>query len=231
MKQVVIAGATGLIGRELIRQLDQRKDVELTALVRRAGTLRDLSGRVKEVVFDYSAAEDLERLGAELPCDVLFCALGTTLKRAGSPEAFREVDLGFPAALIQRLAGVHPRATFALVSSVGAGDPRGLYLSTKAEVERILADSGLPHVILRPSLLLGSREEFRLGERLTALLLARPYLFLAKLLAPQSRTLWRYAPIQAAQVAKAMIWTCLDNPPSTGGKVLSGLALHHPIMT
>jgi uncharacterized protein YbjT (DUF2867 family) len=231
MMQIVIAGATGLVGRELVRQLDERKDVEFTALVRRAGTLRELSGRVKEVVFDYRSPADLERLGTEIPCDALFCALGTTLKRAGSPEAFREVDLEFPAALIRRLAGLQPRAAFALVSSAGAGHPRGLYLNTKAEVERILVDSGLPHVILRPSLLLGRRTEFRFAERLSAFLLARPYLFAARLLAPQSRTVWRYAPIQAAQVAKAMIWTCLDNPPASGSKVLSGLALHHPILT
>ncbi len=230
MKQIVIAGATGLVGRELVRQLDERREVEFTALVRRPGTLRSLSGRVKEVVFDYHSDADLARLGTEIPCDLLFCAIGTTLKRAGSPEAFRDVDLGIPAALIHRLAQLPEKPHFALVSSAGANHPRGLYLETKAEAERVLVDSGLPYLILRPSLLLGPREEFRLAERLSAIFLARPYLAAAKLLAPQSRTIWRYAPIQAEQVAKAMIWTCLENPPGTGGKVLSGLALHHPIM-
>lgn len=230
MRRVVIAGATGLVGRELVRQLEERRDVEFTALVRRAGTLRALSGRVKEVVFDYRSRADLDRLGTEIPCDDLFCALGTTLKKAGSPDAFREVDLAFPSALIARLATLQPRPAFALVSSAGAGHPRGLYLETKAEVERVLVDSGLPYLIVRPSLLLGPREEFRLAERLGALLLARPYLAAARYLAPRSRTLWRFAPIQASQVAKAMIWTCLDTPPGAGGRVLSGLALHHPIL-
>ena len=90
MRQVVIAGATGLVGRELVRQLAERRDVETTALVRRQGALKGFASRVREVVFDYRSSTELERLGAELPCDLLFCALGTTLKRAGSPEAFRE---------------------------------------------------------------------------------------------------------------------------------------------
>ncbi|BDU77066.1 NAD(P)H-binding protein [Mesoterricola sediminis] len=230
MKQVVVAGSTGLVGREILKQLDGREDVEVTALVRRPGALGGLSGRIREAAFDFRSPADLARLGADIPCDLLVCAIGTTLRKAGSPEAFREVDLAIPQALVQRLAELEHRPTFALVSSAGANRPRGLYLQTKAEAERALVDSGLPYLIVRPSLLLGKREEFRLGERLAALFLARPYLFAAKLLAPQSRTLWRYAPIQASQVAKAILWTCLESPQGPGGKVLSGLSLHHPIM-
>jgi uncharacterized protein YbjT (DUF2867 family) len=230
MRNVVIAGATGLVGRELVRQLEARKDVEFTALVRRAGTLRALSGRVKEVVFDYRSPADLERLGTEIPCDLLFCAVGTTLKKAGSPAAFREVDLAIPSALIARLAVLQPHPAFALVSSAGAGHPKGLYLETKAEVEKVLVASGLPYLIARPSLLLGDREEFRLAERLGSFLLAKPYLAAARYLAPRSAFIWRYAPIEASQVAKAMIWMSLDNPNATGTRVLSGLALHHPIL-
>ncbi len=230
MRNIVIAGATGLVGRELVRQLDPRKDVDFTALVRRPGTLRSVSGRVKEVVFDYRSPADLERLGTEIPCDLLLCALGTTLKKAGSPEAFREVDLGFTAALVNRLAALRTDPAFALVSSAGAGHPRGLYLETKAEAEKVLVASGLPYLIVRPSLLLGDREEFRLAERLGAFLLAKPYLAAARYLAPRSRFLWRFAPIEASQVAKAIIWMTLDNPHPSGSRVLTGLALHHPIL-
>jgi len=228
-RNVVVAGATGLVGRELIRLLERRADVSFTALVRRTGALRAESGRVREEVFDYGDPAAYARLGAEIPCDVLLCALGTTLGRAGSPEAFRAVDLGYPVALMRRLAELEPRPVFAAVSSVGADRPRGLYLKTKAEMEQALVDSGLPHVIVRPSLLLGARGEFRLGERLAAGLLARPYLFAARLLAPQSRLLWQYAPIQAERVAEALLRSCLDEPAA--GKVLSGLALHHPILS
>ena len=230
MKRILIAGATGLVGRELIRQLDARKEVEVTALVRRTGTLRALSGRVREVVFDYEDPASYARLGTELPCDLCLCALGTTLKKAGSPEAFRTVDRDYPAALIGALARLQPRPAFALVSSAGAGHPKGLYLKTKAEVEQVLVDSGLPYLIVRPSLLLGDREDFRMAERLSAWFLAKPYLAAARYLAPQSKLIWRYAPIEAGQVAKAMLWSCLDTLPSDGGRVLTGLALHHPIM-
>jgi uncharacterized protein YbjT (DUF2867 family) len=230
LRHVVVAGATGLVGRELIRQLEARRDLTFTALVRRTGTMGAESGRVHEVVFDFEDPAAYERLGTELPCDVLLCALGTTLQRAGSPEAFRRVDLDYPAALVERLARLETRPLVGMVSSAGAAHPRGLYLNTKAELEKRLVDSGLPYVIVRPSLLMGDRAEFRLGERLFLALLGRPYLFAARLLAPQSRLLWRLAPIHASAVASALLRSCLDQPPSTCGRVLAGLALHHPIL-
>jgi uncharacterized protein YbjT (DUF2867 family) len=190
-RHIVVAGATGLVGRELIRQLERRPDVAFTALVRRPGTLRVESGRVREEVFAYEDPASYQRLGTDIPCDALLCALGTTLKRAGSSAAFRQVDLDYPLALMARLAQLGPRPLFGVVSSAGTGHPRGLYLTTKAEMEKALMDSGLPYVIVRPSLLMGDRPEFRLAERLALGLVAKPYLFAAKLLAPQSRLVWR----------------------------------------
>jgi uncharacterized protein YbjT (DUF2867 family) len=225
-----VAGATGLVGRELIRQLDLRPDVSCVALVRQSGRLRRESSRVREVMFDFEDPAAYERLGTEIPCDVLLCALGTTLRDAGSPEAFRKVDRDIPVRLMDRLAHGEGRPRFGVVSSAGAGRPHGLYLRTKADMEKHLLDSGLSYVIVRPSLLLGDRPRFRLGERLLATLLARPYLAAARLLAPQSRLLWRFAPVHASQVASALIRTCLDEPPTQHGRVLSGLALHHPIL-
>ena len=229
-KNIVVAGATGLVGRALIRQLDARPELQVTALVRQRGALRAESGRVREEAFDYQDPASYARLGTDIPCDVLFCALGTTLKRAGSPQAFRQVDLHYPLALIQRLAQLEARPLFAVVSSAGAGHPRGLYLATKAEMEKTLVDSDLPYVIVRPSLLMGERSEFRLGEKLFLALVGKPYLFIARLLAPQSKLVWRFAPIHAEQVASALIRCCLDEPPTLCGRVLSGLGLHHPIL-
>lgn len=230
LQHVVVAGATGLVGRALVRQLDARPEVSCTALVRRVGSLRGESGRVREVAFDYADPAAYERLGTEVPCDVLLCALGTTLKRAGSPEAFRQVDLGYPMAFMNRLARLEPHPTFGVVSSAGAGHPKGFYLKTKAEMEKALVDSGLPYVIVRPSLLMGDRAEFRLGERLVLALFGKPYLAAARMLAPQSKLVWRFAPIDASAVAAALLRTCLDEPPAGSGRVLSGLTLHHPIL-
>lgn len=230
IKQVVVAGATGMVGRELIRQLDARPDVEVTALVRGTGRLKGISSRVNEIPFDFDRPEDLARLGADLPCDVLMCALGTTLKEAGSQEAFRRVDRDYPMALMVRLAQLEQRPLFAVVSSVGAAHPRGFYLQTKAEMEKALFESGLPYLIFRPGLLLGERRTFRLGEWVAARLLARPYLAFARAFMPQSRLAWKFAPIAAEDVAKAMVRCCLDEPPSRHHRVLSGLVLQHPIM-
>lgn len=229
-KQIVVVGASGLVGQELIRLLHDRKDLDFTALVRRPGSARGVSDRVKEVIFDFEAPDQYQRLGTEIPCDLLFCALGTTLKAAGSPEAFRRVDLEYPKRLIERLATLDPKPGFGLVSSLGAGAPKGLYLSTKAELEACLRASGLPHLIARPSLLLGEREEFRLGERLATLFLAKPYLALAQFFAPRSLQVWRAAPIQASQVALSLTECCLDKPLKPEGRILEGLYLHHPIL-
>ena len=230
MRQVVVAGATGLVGREILRALAERKDVRVHALVRRSGALAGAEGAPEEVPFDYEDEASYARLGTEIPCDVLLCTLGTTLKRAGSKEAFCRVDRDYPAALMARLAALEPRPVFGLVSAAGAGHPKGFYLETKAQAEKALMDAGLPYVLVRPSLLLGRRSEFRPGERLMQVLLARPYLFLARSFAPQARTLWRYAPIEASAVAQALVRACLDLPPTELPKVLSGLALHHPIL-
>lgn len=229
-KSVVVAGATGLVGREIIRLLDQRTEVEFTALVRREGVLLGEAGRVKEARFDFDDPAAYQRIGTEIPCDVLLCALGTTIKTAGSQEAFRKVDLDYPSRLMARAAQLDPKPTFGIVSSAGAAKPKGFYLQTKAAMEKALVDSGLPHVIVRPSLLLGDRDEFRLGERLATVLVAKPYLGFIKIAAPQSRWLWKYAPIHASQVAAALVRTCVDDPPRTTGKVLQGLMLHHPIL-
>jgi len=229
-KHVVVAGATGLIGHELIRQLHERPEASFTALVRKASQLGNLSDRVREVIFDFEDPASYARLGTEIPCDVLLCALGTTMQKAGTKEAFRKVDLEIPRALIQRAAELEPKPVFGLVSAAGAGHPKGFYLQVKAEAEKALLDSGLPYAIVRPSLLMGEREEFRLGEKLALMFLAKPFLALARTFAPHSKVVWKYAPIEATKVAEALIRVCVDEPPYQQGRLLSGLELHHPIL-
>jgi uncharacterized protein YbjT (DUF2867 family) len=225
---VVVAGATGLIGKELIRQLEERKDVAFTALVRKTGRLRTVSGRVQEVVFEFENVQAYERLGTEIPCDVFLCALGTTIQTAGSPEAFRHVDLELPKRFLARLSTLEKKPMVGIVSSVRADQPKGLYLETKAAMEQAVRESGLPHVIVRPSLLMGERKEYRIGEKLGQFL-SKPFLFFAKLLAPQNRLLWKYLPIEASAVAHTLILTTLDEPTPASARIIEGLRLHHPI--
>ncbi len=230
MKQVVVVGGTGLVGRELLRQLHDRSGVTCTALVRREGIVGQLSDRVREVRFDFDNPNHYARLGTDIPCDVFLCALGTTLRKAGDAERFRDIDFGIPMRFLDRLRRLDPKPLVGLVSSAGADRPRGLYLRVKAELERALLDSGLPYVIVRPGLLLGEREEPRPLERLASLAFGRPYLALARAFFPRSRRIWRYAPIEAHAVARALVRTCVDDPILQTGRVLSGLGLHHPIL-
>ncbi len=201
-----MTGGTGLVGREALRQLAARPDVEATALVRRAGA--GLPEGVQERVFDYEQSASYDALGGEIPCDVLLCCLGTTRKKAGSDEAFRRVDRDYPIRLLERLRGLPGRPVFGLVSSVGAERGAGLYLKTKAEVEAAVRASGLPFVIVRPSLLVGEREESRPGERL-GLAVSVPF-FRALQIFATGELVARYAPIEGARVAAALIRGALD---------------------
>jgi uncharacterized protein YbjT (DUF2867 family) len=215
---VVVAGATGLVGREVLAFGGRQSGVRLLALVRKAPA--GLPPEVLEVPFDYESAGSYANLGDGVPCDILICALGTTRAKAGSDEAFRRVDRDYPLRLIERLAQLTPRPLFALVSSVGAGGA-GLYLQTKAEVEEALVKSGLPHVIVRPSLLLGERGEQRTGEQV-ATAVGVPFGKLVRAVGVKS--LERYAPIEAADVARALLKSSLASPRPTR-LVLEGRAL------
>lgn len=122
----------------------------------------------------------------------MLCALGTTLRRAGSRERFREVDLGYPLRIAE-LALRRGAGHFLLVSSVGA-DPgsRFFYSRVKGELEQAILELGYPAVtVVRPSLLLGERREFRPGEQI-----AKRFGFLA----PP-----RYRPVHAADVAAILV--------------------------
>jgi uncharacterized protein YbjT (DUF2867 family) len=218
-RSVVVAGGTGLVGREALRLLVGRGDVGVTALVRRPGA--GLPAGVTERVFDYEQAASYEALGGEVPCDALLCCLGTTRKKAGSDEAFRRVDRDYPLRLLERLAALPRRPVFGLVSSIGADRPGGLYLTTKAEVEAAVMASGLPYVIVRPSLLVGEREESRPGERL-GLALGVPFFKALQAVAP-GNLVARYAPIQGAQVAAALIRGALDEEAPR--RILEGKSL------
>jgi uncharacterized protein YbjT (DUF2867 family) len=141
--------------------------------------------------------------------DDVFCCLGTTIKRAGGRDAFRAVDYDLPVKLAQvtRDCGADH---FSLVSSLGA-DPnaRSFYLRVKGETERAISAVGIRSLaFLRPSLLLGSREERRLGEsfgRIVATTL-RPLLV---------GSLRRYRAIDARDVAVAMVLVAASTPYGT----------------
>lgn len=159
MKQAVIAGATGLVGAECLHLLLQRYD-SVTAFVRRS--TGNAHPRLHERHIDF------DRLGTvEIPPGAhVFCALGTTIKTAGSQEAFRHVDYEYPKMLAERAADA-ASTRFILISSVGANArSKNFYLRTKGELEDAVLALPIEAVhILRPSVLVGERAESRPGEK------------------------------------------------------------------
>jgi uncharacterized protein YbjT (DUF2867 family) len=202
----VVAGATGLVGRELIaRLLREPRYRHITALARRPLAAGDERLDVVEAAFDRlpQLLQAVENAGGWID---VFCCLGTTFGAAGSEAAFRRVDHDYVLALGRWAlsAGAH---RMVVISALGADpDSRVFYNRVKGETERDLAALGLRSlVVVRPSLLAGERTEFRFGERL-ALLVARPL----RMLIPA-----RVRPVAAADVAQAMLDAALaDAPPS-----------------
>ena len=138
---------------------------------------------------------DFDHLDADaepLAVDQILCALGTTIKDAGSQEAFRRVDFDYPVAAAK--LGLERGAThFLLVSALGANaDSRIFYSRVKGEVENALRTLGYRSItIVRPSLLLGNRDQPRVGEEI-----GRRVGFLAP---------GKYRPVQARDVAFALV--------------------------
>ena len=195
-RTALVAGATGLVGRALVEQLAAASVyTRLGALVRRLPG--DLPAGVTPTVADF---EHLDRVGERLAVDHVYCALGSTIRQAGSQPAFRRVDHDYVVSLAKG-AREHGASHFLLVSSVGA-DPRSrvFYSRVKGEVEAALQALGYPSLtIVRPSLLLGNRAEFRLAE------------VLAKPLGPLMPR--RYRPVHARAVAATLIRAAREGRP------------------
>ena len=194
MKRVCLVGATGLIGYSVIEEAVGRNDVRIIGLARREIALPG-GARMELLVADTGGwAEAIAAANAE----VLVCTLGTTIRRAGSEEAFRAVDhdLVLQCARAARDAGIERMIT---VSSVGADTGRNFYLRTKGEVETALGKCGFKRLdILRPGLLRGARAEHRPLEGLGQIVGPVADLFL-------HGGMRQYRSIRAATVARAIL--------------------------
>lgn len=193
-RAVALVGATGLVGGECLRLLVREPAFSrVVALTRRP---LPASVEARETVTTLEAAvvdfDDPASYAPHLAVDAVICALGTTIKVAGSQERFRHVDYDYPLG-IARAALDRGASHYLLVSSAGA-DPRSrvFYSRVKGELEQSLR--ALPFMsvtIVRPSLLLGPREQVRLGEAI-----AKRLAFLV----PD-----KYKPVQASAVAAVLV--------------------------
>jgi uncharacterized protein YbjT (DUF2867 family) len=190
MRQAWIAGSTGLVGHILSEKLAALHVYDqVTKLVRRSSL--DASG---EVVVNY------DQLALRAPADSdFFCCLGSTIKKAGSQQAFRLVDEKYVVRFAEEAKRSGARC-LVVISAVGA-DPKSkvFYNRVKGQMEDGVRRVGLRSVyILRPSLLLGERKESRFAERVAV---SMAPLMSAVMAGP----LRKYRPIQASRVAEIAI--------------------------
>jgi len=194
MRSAIVVGATGLTGTSLIEQLCENDDyVSVIVIARRELQYKHPKLEVKIRNFDTLEEKDIEF------AHELYCCLGTTIKKAGSREAFEKVDFEYPLA-IASLAKKRGIPHMLVITAMGANEQSSIYYNrVKGKLEQALMELGLQRLsIIRPSLLVGQREEFRFGEKLgeTVLKLTKPLLI---------GPLKRVRSIDVSQVAKAMI--------------------------
>jgi uncharacterized protein YbjT (DUF2867 family) len=196
-RSALLVGTTGLIGGRLLSRLIAHPDYDrVVAWVRRPVSLQ--IHKFSQVVVDFDRLGDY---AAQFGAQDVYVALGTTIKQAGSQEAFRRVDFDYPVELA-RIAKERGAQRFLLVSALGAdARSRVFYSRVKGEVEQAVAAIGIPHTwFFRPALLVGPRKEDRPGERFGNAV--------GKVIAPLLiGGLRKYRPIAADAVAAAMVYS------------------------
>jgi uncharacterized protein YbjT (DUF2867 family) len=194
-KTAILLGSTGLVGNHVLQLLLTDTDFEkVKVFVRKLLPINHT--KLEQHAVNFNDTSSFEKL---VTGDVIFCCLGTTIKTAGSQEAFKKVDYEYPLTFAQagKQNGVKQ---YLIISSIGATrETSNFYLKTKGEVEAAIKNLNFDSlVILRPSMLLGDRKEFRLGELIGKLLMqASSFIFIG--------SLKKYKAIQASVVAQTMI--------------------------
>ncbi len=193
-KTATLIGATGLIGSQILQQLIDDADFrKIKVLVRRP--FKFVHPKIELIQLDF--ADEVAYQAAIAGSDAVFCSVGTTLKQVNSDMvAYRKIDYDIPVNAA-RFCVATGCPKFLLVSSIGANSQSSnFYLKLKGEVEEKVGSLGIPSVaVFRPSMLLGERAEFRLGEKVGQTLMGVLGFMIPK----------PYKAIDVKTVAKAMI--------------------------
>ena len=201
-RSALLVGATGMVGGYVLKELLKEEAYERVHVVTRRSIEKD-HGKLREHLIDFN---ELESALGEIEADHVYIAIGTTISKAKSKEAFKEVDLEYP----YKIADImHERGAkkLAVVSALGADvESNFFYSRVKGEMEEKI--TGIPYkgtYLLRPALLLGPRKEFRFGEKMgeVANAIFKPVML---------GSLERYKGIKASHVARTMIQLMLKGP-------------------
>lgn len=200
---ICLAGGSGLVGHELLLILAQLEQFTTVKAVSRS-PLGKIPLHVDNIIINF---EQLEKYSEQLEASIFVCCLGTTIKKAGSKNAFKHVDYDY-VLNFARVAEKVGAQKLIVISAMGA-DPhsRIFYNRIKGEMEQDLKKLNIPQVeIFRPSLILGQRKEHRTGEAWGQRL--SPYLN-PLLMGP----LKKYRAIEAKTIARAMAIASLNFQP------------------
>ncbi|MFW5708067.1 MAG: oxidoreductase [Bacteroidota bacterium] len=207
MKTALIAGATGLVGSFLLDELLENDNYsQVKILVRKK--MEKAHPKLTQIVFDYDNPDQ-----SAVKADDVFCCLGTTIRKAGSKEAFEKVDYEYPLKLAQ-LAHKNGSKSFHLVTALGADEKSMFfYNKVKGKVEREVSKIPFDSLcIYRPSMLLGPRREFRLGEEV-----AKRFMKTFGFLFSRNTK-----GIHVSQVARCMVSNANEDQPEPIRVILSG---------
>jgi uncharacterized protein YbjT (DUF2867 family) len=210
-RKALLLGATGLIGKELLHLLLAENEYEQVNIIVRNGV--DIHHpKLNTVIDNLDSMDSYEDM---FKVDDIYCCLGTTIKKAGTRENFQKVDLDYPLQAA-RLGLKQGASKYLVVSAIGADENSPFFYSrVKGRLEEGLTKMGFESVIIfRPSLLLGKREEVRIGEK-AAELVSVPLGFLFK------GKLRKYRPVQGEAVASMMLAAALL--PGKGIKVFESI--------
>lgn len=211
---MLLAGATGLVGGECLRLLlaDEAFD-RVVVLSRRPLPEIKQTSKLHVHVVDF---DNLHTSSGLFHVDAVLCALGTTIKQAGSREQFRRVDYGYPLEMA-RLGVEQGARHFLLVSALGANArSRLFYNRVKGELEEAVTALPYPSLtITRPSLLLGNREDSRRGEEA-----AKRFGFLLP---------GKLKPVRAGAVAAALVQAAKEEQPGRRIFESAEIRRQHPV--
>ncbi len=206
-RALFIAGATGAVGQRVVTQATEHH-IAVVPHARPGSASKIVHPKVVTVALT----------GADLPgvlseCTTVVQLIGTMRKRFAAGDTYETSDIGTTRDLVAAAKAAKTIDHLVLLSSVGAGAPRGAYLKAKAEAERLVVESGLPYTIFRPSAFEDREGVFMPGVRTVTKWLG----------------LDKYQPITLNELASAIVHVCEQRAPL--GVVLQGKALWAQVQT